>query len=208
MTDRSWLLVDLDGTLSIGAPGSPYPDRALRTDVADAVAAAARRGYGIRVHTARGMRTYNDDRDLVERHVRPPVEDWLARRGVAHEGVLTGKPWCGPSGFYVDDRALHPEECVFRFTGPYCDRPMRIVGGDEPCREALARWFDIDDNGVDDLVVFDVDPDPAGLVAAHRRRLDGRAVWAPSFAIVARGAASDADAARAWVRAAGGLELT
>lgn len=207
MTDRSWLLVDLDGTLADDSSGLPYDERAVCRDVADAVAAAAREGYGIRVFTARGMRTHHDDQQAVARHVGPPVERWLARQGVAHEGVWTGKPWCGPAGFYVDDRALHPEECVFRFTGPFSGRRLRLVGASASVRASLSRWFALEDEADHDLLVFAEDPDPAGLVAAHRRRLDGRPVWTASFAIVPRGRASDAASARAAVRALGGLEI-
>ena len=31
---------------------------------------------------------------------------------VVFDEVVVGKPWCGHDGFYVDDRAIRPDECT------------------------------------------------------------------------------------------------
>src|SRR5690606_8599398 len=120
---RRTVVVDLDGTLTVDIKGVAYPDKPLNDAVAGAVGAAGQQGYGVLVLTARGMRTWKNDRALVEQHVRPGIEAWLAAHDVPHDALQTGKPWCGPRGFYVDDRNLHPEEFVFRFTGPWAGQP-------------------------------------------------------------------------------------
>lgn len=38
------------------------------------------------------------------------ILDWLRRHDVEFDEVVVGKPWCGNEGFYVDDRALRPDE--------------------------------------------------------------------------------------------------
>ncbi len=157
------LIVDLDGTLTVDRKGVPYPDKELDADVARAVAAAHASGWGVQVMTARGMRTYNHDRALVEEHIRPSVAAWLALRDVAHDQLHVAKPWCGPGGFYVDDRNLHLEETVARFTGAYAGlrvavRVRGVVGDPAFVHRHLARldrWlevvsFDYGDVALDD----------------------------------------------------------
>ena len=145
------LIVDLDGTLTVDRKGVPYPDKDVDADVARAVAAAHGAGWGVQVMTARGMRTYNHDRALVEQHIRPSVAAWLALREVAHDQLHVAKPWCGPGGFYVDDRNLHLEEAVARFTGAYAGLrvAVRVHGAvEDPALvhrhlARLDRWLDV-----------------------------------------------------------------
>ena len=149
---RPYVIVDLDGTLTIDEKRVPYPEKRLNDAVAAAVGRAPERGYGVMVMTARGMRTWKNDRAKVEEHVRPGVEAWLAAKAVSPEQVHVGKPWCGPRGYYVDDRNLHLEEFVFRFDGPYADAPVEavVIGTpDGPLRPVhtrlthVERWLDV-----------------------------------------------------------------
>jgi capsule biosynthesis phosphatase len=145
------VVVDLDGTLTVDDPTVGYPDKAMDERVASAVHAARGAGYGVMVLTARGMRTWKSDRALVERHVRPGVERWLELKGVSPDQLHVAKPWCGPGGFYVDDRNLHVEEFVFRFSGPFASRPVRVVveGGRTLAPPEISRllrierWLDV-----------------------------------------------------------------
>ena len=43
-------------------------------------------------------------------HTLPVILDWLQRHEIEFDEVVVGKPWCGREGFYVDDRALRPDE--------------------------------------------------------------------------------------------------
>jgi capsule biosynthesis phosphatase len=146
---KSTMIVDLDGTLAVDDKRTAYPDRPLNPAIARAVAVAREQGYAVTVVTARGMRTYGNDQEAVERHVRPQVEAWLRVRHVACDGLIVGKPWCGPRGFYVDDRAMHLEEFTFRFSGPFAGLPVdvRIPPSEEPVQilhsrlVRLERWF-------------------------------------------------------------------
>ncbi len=150
--DRRYVVVDLDGTLTIDETHLPYPERRLNVEVAAGIGAAAGEGLGVMVLTARGMRTWKNDRASVEAHVRPGVVAWLDRHEVARDQVHVAKPWCGPRGYYVDDRNLHLEEFVWRFTGPYAGAPVRVVALGEPRGDAavshraltrVERWFDV-----------------------------------------------------------------
>ena len=150
--NRTYVIVDLDGTLTIDEKRLPYPEKPLNHAVAAAVSRSSELGYGVMVMTARGMRTWKNDRAKVEEHVRPGVEAWLTSNAVQTDQVHVGKPWCGPRGFYVDDRNLHLEEFVFRMDGPYAGQPVRAVvignpsGPLRPVHTRLTRverWLDV-----------------------------------------------------------------
>ncbi len=182
---RPHIVLDLDGTLTVDDKRVPYPERAPWTDVHDAAHTARSRGYGLIVLTARGMRTWKNVREDVERHVRPGVEAWLAHQDLAADAVHVAKPWCGPGGFYVDDRNLHIEEFLWRFQGPLAGVPVAVqVAGvpDRPLRDVwtplsrLERWLDLvgwtfDDVDPTDLghgLPGDTDPrDPARVLAVR-----------------------------------------
>jgi capsule biosynthesis phosphatase len=143
------IIVDLDGTLTIDDKSLGYPDKPLDTVIGAAVEAARAQGMRIAVMTARGMRTYGNDRALVEQHVRPQVAEWLTRHGVPHDELIVAKPWCGQRGFYVDDRNLHVEEFAFRYTGPFAGRKVEVrvegqVSATGHARiAAIERWLEV-----------------------------------------------------------------
>lgn len=207
---RRYVVVDLDGTLTVDLKSVPYPEKPLNHAVAEATAAARAQGFGVMVLTARGMRTWKNDRALVEEHVRPGVEAWLARHGVQPDQVQVGKPWCGPRGFYVDDRNLHPEEYVFRFSGPWAGETVAAVvrGQAEDPRAAherltrVERWLEVgswtwadqevtlDEPLLDQpcaarwTLVLRADADPAGWFAWKHRTLDGSPLAEPEAGFV------------------------
>ena len=120
------VIMDLDGTLTVDDKTCGYPDKPVNLAIADATRAAWAAGWGVRVLTARGMRTYKNDVTLVQQHVAPVAARWLADAEIPHETLHVGKPWCGPGGFYVDDRNLHLEEFAFRFRGPWTGQTVSV----------------------------------------------------------------------------------
>ena len=38
--------------------------------------------------------------------------EWLAKWDVPYDEILFGKPWPRSKGFYIDDRAIRPDEFV------------------------------------------------------------------------------------------------
>lgn len=104
------IIIDLDGTLTENDPGVAYPDKPVNWAVVERLREYKSLGYQITVFTARNMRTYEGNIDLIRANTLPIIEDWLARHEIPHDEILIGKPWCGIDGFYVDDRALRPSE--------------------------------------------------------------------------------------------------
>lgn len=104
------LIMDLDGTLTHDEPGVPYPDKRPRLDVIAKLHEYQRDGYEIVISTARNMRTYSGSIGKINVHTLPLILEWLKRHDVPHDEVIVAKPWCGLEGFYVDDRAVRPDE--------------------------------------------------------------------------------------------------
>lgn len=104
------IVIDLDGTLTVDDPTVSYADREPNRDVIARLHDYRARGFLICVLTARNMRTYEGNVGMINVHTLPTVSEWLDRHDVPYDEILVGKPWCGTDGFYVDDRALRPDE--------------------------------------------------------------------------------------------------
>jgi capsule biosynthesis phosphatase len=103
------IVIDLDDTLTI-AGVSDYADAPVREDVLAQLQCYRDKGFRITILTARNMRTHDGDIDKIKRLTLPVIIDWLDRNDVPYDDVVVGKPWCGNDGFYVDDKAIRPDE--------------------------------------------------------------------------------------------------
>ena len=113
---RMRFVIDLDGTIcKLKRPNEVYSEVAPIEDVIDTIQKAHSRGDEIIIYTARGMRTYDGDVERITENVRPVIEKWLEENNVPYDSLIVGKPWAGYIGYYVDDRALTPQEFV-RYT--------------------------------------------------------------------------------------------
>jgi len=105
------LVVDIDGTLcDVRAGGQSYADVAPHLDVIEKLREYQAKGYRILLYTARNMKTYSNNVGLINKHTAPVLLDWLARWDVPYDEILFGKPWPRTKGFYIDDRAIRPDE--------------------------------------------------------------------------------------------------
>lgn len=106
------IIIDLDGTLTHEEPEAAYPAKRPRVDVVKKLEFYREQGFQITILTARNMRTYSGNVGLINIHTLPKIIEWLNTHRIPFDEVLVGKPWCGEEGFYVDDRALRPDEFV------------------------------------------------------------------------------------------------
>lgn len=106
------IVIDLDGTLTVDDPALGYADRQPRRDVIEKLALYREQGYRIVVQTARNMNSFSGNLGLINVHTLPVILEWLGRHDVPFDEVVLGKPWCGIDGFYVDDKAVRPDEFV------------------------------------------------------------------------------------------------
>ncbi len=107
------LVMDLDGTLCpIKQPGERYEDLLPRPDVLAKLLEYRTKGFYIIIQTARNMRTHEGNVGRINATTAKAVFQWLDRHAIPHDEVHFGKPWSGIGGFYVDDKAIRPDEFV------------------------------------------------------------------------------------------------
>jgi len=104
------IVIDLDDTLC--RSGSRYADAEPNRAVIEKLKQLQTEGYEVVVFTSRNMRTYGGNLGKINLHTLPTILEWLRKNGVTPDELLVGKPWCGEEGFYVDDRAIRPDEFV------------------------------------------------------------------------------------------------
>lgn len=108
------IIIDLDDTISFNVSGV-YKDAVPNDSLIFKMREFKSRGFVLVINTSRNMRTYGGNIGLINANTLPVIIDWLNRHNVPFDEIYTGKPWCGTEGFYVDDRAIRPDEFV-RYT--------------------------------------------------------------------------------------------
>lgn len=81
-------------------------------------------GFEVVLYTARNMRSYDNSLGKITAKTLPVLIEWLERHGIPYDEIWAGKPWCGNQGFYVDDKAVRPDE----FTSMSFEEITRLVG--------------------------------------------------------------------------------
>ena len=106
------LIIDLDDTLTITDASKSYSEKEPNLPVVQQLRTYKQLGYEILIQTARNVRTYNGNIGKINANTLPIIIDWLRKHNIPFDEIYVGKPWCGTEGFYVDDKALRPDEFV------------------------------------------------------------------------------------------------
>lgn len=105
------IVMDLDETICSTLNGD-YANSIPKPDVIERMREFKAQGFEIVISTSRNMRTYEGNVGKINANTLPIIVGWLDKHEVPYDEIYTGKPWCGTDGFYVDDRALRPDEFV------------------------------------------------------------------------------------------------
>ena len=105
------LVIDIDNTITIESD-CDYSEKAVNTEIVKKMKEAKRLGYEIILYTSRNMNTHQKDIAKINKNTLPIILDWLDKNHVPYDGIIVGKPWCGKNGFYVDDKAIRPDEFI------------------------------------------------------------------------------------------------
>lgn len=105
------IVLDLDNTIA-GPKRESYSDCEPDKDVVARMREYKAKGFGIAIYTARNMRTFDGNMGLINVNTLPAIAGWLDQHDIPYDEIWVGKPWCGTDGFYVDDRAVRPDEFV------------------------------------------------------------------------------------------------
>lgn len=119
------IVIDLDCTLCAKkAPGGRYEDVPPNEPVVRRLMEYREKGFYIIVATSRNMQTYEGNVGRINANTTRTILDWLEKHAVPFDELHVGKPWQGRGGFYVDDKAVRPDE----FVAKSYDEIIGIVG--------------------------------------------------------------------------------
>lgn len=108
----SWVF-DLDHTICIpdesyGSSVEKYSNARPIHKVIEKIRKLHEYGDYITIHTARRMKTYENDIELVREAVKAITEEWLETHNVPYDKLIFGKPYA--TYYYVDDKALNVKD--------------------------------------------------------------------------------------------------
>ncbi|MCH7309440.1 capsular biosynthesis protein [Acinetobacter sp. NIPH 1852] len=105
------LVLDIDDTICTTLNGD-YKNSVPNYDVIEKVKSYHQQGFEICFYTSRNVRTFQSNVGKINAHTLPIIIDWLNQYNIPYDEIYIGKPWCGFDGFYVDDKAIRPDEFV------------------------------------------------------------------------------------------------
>ena len=103
------IIIDLDDTLCTTLNGD-YLNSKPKQDVINKLIEYKKAGFEIVIYTSRNMRTYKGNIGLINANTLPIILGWLKKNKVPYDEIIVGKPWPSFGGFYVDDKAIRPNE--------------------------------------------------------------------------------------------------
>lgn len=105
------LVLDLDDTICF-TNNSDYKNSIPNLPLIEKIRQYKKRGFSIVISTSRNMRTYEGSIGKINANTLPVIIEWLSKNDVPYDEIIVGKPWCGFEGFYVDDKAIRPDEFI------------------------------------------------------------------------------------------------
>ncbi len=105
------IIIDLDDTICSTKNGD-YENSIPKEKVVKKIKEYKNLGFEIIIYTSRNMRTYKSNVDLIKANTLPIIIRWLEKFDVPYDEIIVGKPWPSFGGFYVDDKAIRPDEFV------------------------------------------------------------------------------------------------
>lgn len=104
------LVMDIDGTLCVNDRTVSYNELAPNDVVLDKLKEYKAKGFYVILYTSRNMRTHEGNIGRINAQTAKILLNWLDLYEVPYDEIHYGKPWCGRRGFYVDDKAIRPDE--------------------------------------------------------------------------------------------------
>lgn len=105
------LVVDLDNTITIDESHIDYKYKQANHLLICKLKEYKAKGYEIIVSSSRRMKTHNNDEAKLLAEIGDVTIKWLKEHDVPFDGLKFGKP-LAENGFYIDDKAVRPNEFV------------------------------------------------------------------------------------------------
>ena len=102
---------DIDGTICpIKKKEEEYIDLVPYPEMVEKLREYKEGGAKITLFTSRNMNSYGGNIGLINANTAKVLLEWLEKWDIPYDEIIYGKPWPGKRGFYVDDRAVRPDE--------------------------------------------------------------------------------------------------
>ncbi|MDE6313234.1 MAG: capsular biosynthesis protein [Lachnospiraceae bacterium] len=125
------LIMDIDGTLCpIRKKDESYADLVPYKEMVEKIRQCKADGAKIVLFSSRNMNSYDGNLGLINKETAPIILAWLEKWDIPYDEILLGKPWPGHQGFYVDDRAVRPDEFL-----KYSPEELTRICEDSRCKE-------------------------------------------------------------------------
>lgn len=109
--EEKCIVLDVDGTLCpVKTAHQEYDELEPFPDMLAKVREYKTAGFYIILYTSRNMRTYGGNIGLINANTAKMTMAWLDKHEIPYDEIHFGKPWASRVGFYVDDRAVRPDE--------------------------------------------------------------------------------------------------
>jgi capsule biosynthesis phosphatase len=108
---KKTIVFDIDDTL-LTTVNRDYDNSQPKEEVIVGLRKLKEAGWRIVLHTARGQGRSGGDIESVREDVTREIEVFCAKHDVPYDELILGKVW---AAYYIDDRALRPEEFAARY---------------------------------------------------------------------------------------------
>ena len=107
------LVVDLDGCIcKLKKPEQDYCEIEPNEGFIAKLREYQKDGFQIIIFTSRNMNTFDGNIGKINAITLKAILAWLDKHHVPYDEIHVGKPWGGKKGFYIDDKAIRPDEFV------------------------------------------------------------------------------------------------
>lgn len=111
MFEKMTFILDIDGTICpIKQKNETYEELVPYPEMLEKIRYYKEHGAKIVLFTSRNMNSYQGNIGLINAHTAKVLLNWLDKWEIPYDEIIYGKPWPGHEGFYVDDRAVRPNE--------------------------------------------------------------------------------------------------
>lgn len=111
MFNKLTFVIDIDGTLCpIKKKEEKYEELVPYPEIIQKIRDYKENGARIVLYTSRNMNSYQGNIGLINANTAKIILAWLDKWEIPYDEIVYGKPWPGHEGFYVDDRAVRPDE--------------------------------------------------------------------------------------------------
>jgi capsule biosynthesis phosphatase len=122
------IVMDVDGTLCLKKrPDQSYAECIPVPEVVEMLREYRAKGFYVILASSRNMNTFNGNVGLLIANTAKTMMAWLDQHDIPYDELHMGKPWGGKGGFYVDDKAIRPDE----FVKLSYEEILALVGGED-----------------------------------------------------------------------------